>query len=344
MRTIKQFLEGPVWATGSNRVLFARGWVGVLAGVLVISALLLTPSTVSSRDEMIIIRNDQIPLDYDLAVGRFGVGKLFFDDPLDLDTDEDNNVYILDAGNFRVQVMDEDGDYLYRWGKRGREDGELQDPVSLVVDPDRNFVYILDREKLVVNKYRLDGEFVGAFGERGMRKGEFDEPVDLTVDDQGYVYVLDGRRRAVLKFHHKGEFVEEWSFSGRKKRELFDPVSIAYSTDRLGYVCVLDRTRLTLVMFNRRGDHMETLDLAPAISEGGEPVKVRGDDRGNLFVLEAVTGKLINIRRSNYSIFGLFNDKILDHDLRGLAVDEDGRIYVTDIRKNRITRFILEPN
>ncbi len=344
MGTIKQFLKGPVWATGSYRVLFTRSWAGVLAGVLFSSALFLMPSMVFSRDEMIIIRNDQIPLDYDLMVGRFGVGKLFFDDPVDLDTDEDNNVYILDAGNYRVQVMDEDGDYLYKWGRRGKEDGEFEDPVSLVVDPDRKFVYVLDREKLVVNKYELDGKFAGAFGERGIRKGEFDDPVDLTVDVQGYIYVLDGKRRAVLKFHHSGEFVDEWSFSGRKRRELIDPVSIAYSTDRLGYICVLDRTRRTLVMFNRRGDHMETLSLMSVISEGGEPIKVRGDDMGNLFILEGVTGKLVNIRRSTYSIFSLFNDKISAHELSGLAVDEDGRIYVTDVKKDRIIRFRFEPN
>jgi len=333
-----------VWATGSTGFLFLRNWIGVLTGVLLVSVVILTPTGAFSRDEMIIIRNDQIPLDYDLMVGRFGVGKLFFDDPLDLDTDENNNVYILDSGNYRVQVMDEDGDYLYKWGSRGKEEGEFEDPVSLSIDPERKFVYILDREKRVVNKFELDGEFIETFGEKGIRKGKLDDPVDLTVDFQGYIYVLDGRRRAILKFHHSGELVDEWSFKGRKRRELLDPVSIAFSSDRLGSIYVLDRTKKTLVKFNRRGEHEETISIDPVISKTGIPIRIRSGERGNLFILEGNTGKLVNYERLTCSIFSLISDKLNLPDFRGLAIDDDGRVYVTDLKTNSIVRFEIEPN
>jgi len=339
-----RFLKKPVWATGSGGFLFLGNWAGFFVGVFLLSAVILTPTVIFSRDEMIIIRNDQIPLDHDLRVGRFGVGKLFFDDPVDLDTDEDNNVYILDSGNYRVQVMDEDGDFLYKWGSRGKEEGEFEDPVSLSIDPERKFVYILDREKRVVNKFELDGEFIETFGEKGIRKGEFDDPLDLTVDFQGYIYVLEGRRRTILKFHHSGEFVDEWSFKGRKRRELMDPVSIAFSSDRLGSIYVLDRTKRTLVRFNRRGEHEETISIDPVISKTGIPIRIRSGESGNLLILEGNTGKLVNYEGLTYSIFSLISDKLNLPDFRGLAIDDDDRIYVTDLKTNSIIRFKFEPN
>ena len=286
----------------------------------------------------------------DLEVGRFGIGKLYFDDPIDVDTFEDldtfkdDRVYILDSGNYRVQVMDEDGDYVSQWGRRGKDDGEFDDPVSLVVDEDEEVIYILDRDRVRIDKFSLEGQHILSFGEEGIRKGKLDDPVDLTVDSLGYIYVLDNGRRTVLKYHKSGTFIDEWGDSGRKSERLLDPVSLAFSRKKLGTIYVLDRGRTALMEFDRKGDFKENISLETPFGVGEIPVKIRADDRGDLFILEGSKGKLVLLSGNNFYVFGLTSEKGSMEAPVGLAIDEDGLVYITDIKRNRIFRYIIEPN
>ncbi|UCF31898.1 MAG: NHL repeat-containing protein, partial [bacterium] len=260
------------------------------------------------------------------------------------DTFEEDRVFVLDAGNYRVQVIDEDGDYISQWGKRGKGDGEFDDPVTLVVDEDNEVIYTLDREKVRVDKFTLEGEHLLSFGEEGLRKGRLRDPVDLTVDYQGYVYVLDRGRGAVLKYHRSGTFVDEWGDLGRRSKEFQDPVSLAFSRKRLGTICVLDRGRRALINFDRKGNFEEIVPLEEAFPGGENPLRVRSDERGDLFILDGNQGKLVWLRDSKIHVFGLTSEKGSMESPAGLAVDEEGRIYVSDIKRNRIFRYILEPN
>ncbi len=332
---------GPAWAA-ECRGFFNWGTFSSLIVVFFITVTALSPGSLASADGEIVLRNDAVPLSSDLMVGRFGVGKLYFDDPSDLDTDEEENVYILDAGNYRIQVMDEDGDFLHKWGKRGYGNGEFKEPVALAVDPDNEVLYVLDRERYLVQKFDLDGNFVLSFGRRGLRKGRFDDPVDLTIDFQGYIYVLDRDRGAIIKFHSSGAFVGEWGDIGRKKDEFSDPVSLTFSEERLGSIYVLDIGRKAILKFDRKGDYEETIPLIPEEIADGNPVRIRSDDSGNLFILESKQGKLLKLKRSTYSVFSLVSERIRMEKPGGLAVDEEGRIYVTDLAKNKIVRYRME--
>lgn len=320
------------------------GRIAVFALFLLLFQGVFSPSPAFSRQKVVIIRNDSVPLKQDLTVGRFGIGKLYFDDPIDLCIDEDKNVFILDSGNYRVQEMDENGDFVRKWGKRGGGDGQFRDPVAIALDSDDEVIYVLDRDNFSVSKFDLKGNFVLSFGKKGIRRGEFRDPVDLAVDFQGYVYVLDRNRGTVLKFHKSGAFVDEWGGKGRRKGEFDDPVSIAFSGDRLGFINVLDRRKKALLRFNRRGDFKKVISLLPMLSEDGIPVKVRTDRENNLFILDGSKGKLIRLERFKYSIFSLISDKTDMFGAGGFAVDDDGRIYVTDFKKDRVMRFILEPH
>ncbi|NOY87512.1 MAG: 6-bladed beta-propeller [Deltaproteobacteria bacterium] len=334
----------PPEAIGEDNFSLRVGCFAVFVLFFLLFLEIISPSPAFSRqNKVIIIRNDSVSLEQDLTVGRFGVGKLYFDDPVDLCIDDDNNVYILDSGNYRVQEMDEDGDFVRKWGKKGEGDGQFRDPVAIALDADNEFIYVLDRENFSVSKFDLKGNFILSFGKKGIRTGEFRDPVDLAVDFQGYVYVLDRNRGAVLKFHKGGTFVDEWGDMGRRKGEFADPVSIAFSADRLGFINVLDRRKKALLRFNRRGEYKETISLLPVFPEGGDPVRVRADRRDNLFILDGSRGKLVRLERLKYSIFSLVSDKMDMFKPGGFAIDDDDRIYVTDFTKDRVMRFILEP-
>ncbi len=335
------YSRGSAWAAGCRRFFNRRIFLFLIV-VFYVTVTALSPGSYAIADGEIVLRNDAVPLSSDLMVGRFGVGKLYFDDPVDLDTDEEENVYILDSGNYRIQVMDEDGDYLNQWGGRGLDDGEFREPVALALDSDNEFLYVLDRDRYLVQKFDLDGNFILSFGRKGLRKGRFDDPVDLTIDFQGYVYVLDRDRGAIIKFHSSGAFVDEWGDIGRRKEEFSDPVSITFSEERLGSIYVLDIGRKAILKFDRKGGYKETIPLIPEEIADGNPAKIRADDSGNLFILESKQGKLLKLRRSTYSVFSLVSEKIRMEKPGGLTVDEEGRIYITDLAKNKIVRYRME--
>ena len=66
--------------------------------------------------------------------------NLAFNSPSDLVMDEAGNIYILDAGNDRIQKFDPEGKFLASFGREGQGPGEFQSPTSLDIDADGNLI------------------------------------------------------------------------------------------------------------------------------------------------------------------------------------------------------------
>ena len=73
----------------------------------------------------------------------------------------DGRFFVLDAGNARIQVFDQDGEYITQWGDHGTAAGEF------------DFSWSGEGE-----------EFAGS----------------ICVDDEGYIYVADVFNQRIQKF------------------------------------------------------------------------------------------------------------------------------------------------
>jgi hypothetical protein len=79
-----------------------------------------------------------------------GPGALFY--PLSFDVGSDGRIYVLDAGNKRIQAFDSDGTYVTQWGNGGTADGQFdfgngyrpQDFAGSIAVDDDGFVYVAD--------------------------------------------------------------------------------------------------------------------------------------------------------------------------------------------------------
>lgn len=60
--------------------------------------------------------------------------NLAFNMPSDVVLDDAGNIYILDAGNYRIQKFDPEGKYLDSFGREGQGPGEFNSPSSLDID------------------------------------------------------------------------------------------------------------------------------------------------------------------------------------------------------------------
>ncbi|NKB69447.1 MAG: hypothetical protein GKR89_20440 [Candidatus Latescibacteria bacterium] len=86
-----------------------------------------------------------------------------FSYPLSMDGAPDGRVYVLDAGNSRIQVFDERGNYITEWGSNGDEAGAFRFKLptrasrnpfqgSIAVDGD-GFIYVLDTPNGRIQKF-----------------------------------------------------------------------------------------------------------------------------------------------------------------------------------------------
>lgn len=115
-----------------------------------------------------------------------------FNLPVGVTFDNQDNIYVLDAGNFRVQVFDRQGNYKFSWGQVGRQIGQFSRPKSIASDNENN-IYVSDAFFANVQVFNNQGELLLAIGKAGKidLPGRYALPAGITVDEKGFVYILD---------------------------------------------------------------------------------------------------------------------------------------------------------
>ncbi|MGH7552736.1 MAG: 6-bladed beta-propeller, partial [Longimicrobiales bacterium] len=73
--------------------------------------------------------------------------------------DRQNNLYVMDSGNFRVLVFDARGKFLRQVGKQGNGPGELTFPLGIALAPDGNIV-VADMGRGGFTIFKPDGSYV----------------------------------------------------------------------------------------------------------------------------------------------------------------------------------------
>jgi DNA-binding beta-propeller fold protein YncE len=125
-------------------------------------------------------------------IGRRGSGEGEFNLPTQLTVAPDGTLYVLDAGNFRVQVFTPDGEFLRSWGKVGRNLGDMARPRGIAVDHEGN-VYITDAAFRNFQVFSSEGVlklFIGGAGLQD-KPGQYVLPAGIAVDETDRVYVVD---------------------------------------------------------------------------------------------------------------------------------------------------------
>ena len=71
------------------------------------------------------------------------------------------NIFLVaDGGNNCIKVFDRSGTFLYKFGKRGNQDGQFNLPYSMLLDSSNNLL-VCDHSKNQVQQFSLDGRFTG---------------------------------------------------------------------------------------------------------------------------------------------------------------------------------------
>lgn len=146
-------------------------------------------SNESDRHRVVIYGKDGEKLS---ELGRRGQGDGEFNVPLQGVVGSDGTLYVLDAGNFRIQAFSPDGRFLRAFGKVGNQLGDIARPRGIAIDAQDN-LYVTDANFGNFQIFNREGQLLMAVGAPGAedQPGRFGLVSGIAVDETGRVYVAD---------------------------------------------------------------------------------------------------------------------------------------------------------
>jgi DNA-binding beta-propeller fold protein YncE len=150
--------------------------------------------------------------------GKRGKAPGEFNLPRDVAVGAEGKIYVVDAGNFRVQAFDRDGKHLSTFGNVGRYLGNFARPREVALDRNGN-LYVSDAA--FGNFQIFDGEgrllmFVGNRAERDA-PARYMLPAGIAVDLDGRVYMADQYFRKIDVFRPASLKATEGFAQGTKR-------------------------------------------------------------------------------------------------------------------------------
>lgn len=225
----------------------------------------------------------------------------------------DGDVYVADTWNLRIQKFSSEIALLTQWGSRGAGEQVLESPQELTVDHQGNvYVAVRGPEVRVFDgagnfRFRFGSycDLSGGAGCEGTGDGQFQSIAGLAVNHGGDIFVLDGGNRRVQVFSPAGTFIRKWGNRGWGPGEISQPQGLAVDSN----------------------DHVYLADIGYVVDEAGRATAV---PRVQKFT---ASGEFL----TRWGGLGEGEDQF--QWINGIAVDEDGYVYVTDGRDNRVQKF-----
>ena len=132
-------------------------------------------------------------------LGGPGVGPGQFNGPTNLFVDAQGHLYVTDTLNFRIQVFDPQGNYLFEFGQAGDTAGSFARPKGVGVDS-FGHIYVIDA---AFNNFQIFNDqkrlllFVGT---GGSAPGQFRLPAGIHIGAANQIYIVDQLNRRIQVF------------------------------------------------------------------------------------------------------------------------------------------------
>jgi len=157
-------------------------------------------------------------------------------------------LYVVDTGAHAVMVFDLSGNFLLRFGARGKEPGEFNFPTAIISDS-AGRIYIADTLNFRIQVFDENNKFLYSIGQSGDSSGSFARPKGVAVDSFNHIYVADGIFDNIQIFNQKKEFLLSWGGSGQKDGEFWIISGIAVDKDNYIYAADSYNQRIQIFHF-----------------------------------------------------------------------------------------------
>jgi len=235
------------------------------------------------------------------AWGENGSAPGQFSDPTGIAVTNDE-VFVSDARNARIQVFDFDGNFKREFGSRGDAPGQLGRPMNLSIVG--NEIYVADYWNDRIQVFTLNGTPLRTIGQAGSEPGQFNAPGGVAVAPNGDLFVADFYNQRIQHLQPDGKFIEQWGTTekvGIWAGEFNYPTDVAIATD--GTLYAADGYNDRVQVFSSSGQFLRKW--------------------GGPFAL---------------NIKGSFNGWFTT--VSSIAIGPQGNVYATDFYNNRIQKFV----
>lgn len=277
--------------------------------------------------------NRQAPYERVRAWGEAGNGPGAFHDPTGIAVSGDR-IFVADARNSRIQVLNQDGDFLRAFGSE-----RLGRPMNLAIADNR--VYVPDYFQDVVQVFTLDGDHQRVIeAEDG-----FDSPGGVAVRADDSLLVADTYAQRVVHLDPDGTVLRSWQGTGIGPGEFSYPTDVAVAPD--GGFYVADGYNDRIQQFGPDGTLVRKWGGPFAMNISG-PFKgwfatvtsVAVGPAGNVYVAD-----FYNDRIQKFTAAGRFLTAFGSaaegpgHSAMAVAVDAEDRVWSTHLAGNRVEQW-----
>lgn len=290
-----------------------------------------------------------------LTWGEYGTADGEFDSPVGVAIGKDDEVYVSEFRNERVQRFAPDGQFLSQIKVQPHAGG-------VAVDADGT-IYIAHWNSNKVAAYSPTGELLREWGQQGTADGEFRLPGSIAIGPDDLVYVPDQGNSRVQKFTREGVFVGKFGELGSKPGQFgggqaaggrfAGPQFVAF--DRAGNVYTTDAALDRIQKFTPAGELLahwgtESAELGgfgppPTNDDGtpimGGPISICVDAHDRVWV-GATNNRVQLFNNDGVYLCGVGGAGTGpgEFDLpHGLALDSQGCLYVCDTMNDRVQKF-----
>ncbi len=279
---------------------------------------------------------DELQFEQVLAIKDLGEGETL-KRPMSVVMDGLGRILVNDLSD-KVHVFDQNGKFLFSFGKKGKKDGQFRDTYGLAVDA-QNRIYVSDTGNYRVQVFDKDGNFLTKFGTKGEGEDQFLRPGSMAVKDKT-LYVVDVEAHRVSAWSLEGQHLFNFGEKGTKEGQFMYPQGIAIGPD--GSVYVVDGLNFRVEIFDSQGEYSDKFgkqgDTQGTFSR---PKGVAIDAAEQVFVADGLLNlvQVVDNVGEYLGKIGGESETPLFAQPYGIWVDKQGRVYVCDRGNDEIKVF-----
>ncbi len=219
-----------------------------------------------------------------------------FCEPWGITVGPDNNVYVADTWNHRIQVFTPAGEFIGKFGIFGQSAGSVSSapsqfygPRDVVVDQ-AGTIYVSDTGNKRIQVFNPDFGHRSSFGGPGIIEGRLEEPVGIAIGPDDLLYVADTWNNRIQVFTLDGVYQREWPIVGWQSESIVNKPYVA--TDSAGHVYVSDPEGSRILVFDAAGTPVAVLGgLGSSLFQ--LPTGMVLDSQDNLWISDATSQRLL---------------------------------------------------
>jgi sugar lactone lactonase YvrE len=297
-------------------------------------------STTATPDEVKVI-TERLPPSYASSFGATGTANGQFAHPADVAVDAQDNLWVVDQNNNRLEKFNAKGEFLTKVGASGSGNAQFNRPTALAIDAKGN-LWITDAGNKRVQELNEKGEFLRAFGTGGSGNAQFAGagPEGIAIDAKGNVWVSDTYGSRLQKFSETGGFIKAIGTG-----QLVEPTGIDVGPS--GNVWVTDWAANKVVVFNEAGEFLRQFGTAGSGNgQFAHPDALAIDSKGNVWVGDQNNRRVQEFSQSGEYLaqFGSAGSGPGQFGFAypiGIAADSSGSLWIADSLNNRVQKWTI---